>query len=489
MSRLEIYDQIATRMNGDIYVGVVGPVRTGKSTFITKFMNTLVIPKMADNNSKLRTIDELPQSGAGKTIMTMQPRFVPNEAVKIDFDKNVSAYVRLVDCVGYLIDGIEGDKENNKPRMIKTPWSDQKITFNDAAEIGTNKVITEHSTIGVLVTTDGTITDIERQNYIEAEEKAVAELKKIGKPFVIVLNSVDPLAEQTEAMRVAMSKKYDATVISLNVEKMTEQDALNVLQSVLYEFPIKKINVDLPLWMQSLPVENETISYILKEISAVSCKVMKDFKVLTKLFSDNADIEEPVLKEVDLATGELNISVRTSSELFYKTLSEITGKTLANDLDLINFITNATFAKKQYDKISAALEEAESNGYGVVVPSLDEMTFKDPEIVKRGNNGGIKLKATASSLHIVKVDVETEVTPAVGGSELSAEQIESMINSSDGAETLWNTKMFGKTLTELAHDGIVTKIQTFPEEARTKLNKTISKITNEGKGGILCILL
>lgn len=483
MKNYDIYESIASRTDGDIYVGVVGPVRTGKSTFITRFMEKLVLPKLKDSNEKARMTDELPQSGAGKMIMTMQPRFVPNESVEVNLADNVFARVRLVDCVGYLIDGVSGHEEDGNPRLVKTPWQDEKITFMQASEIGTSKVITDHSTIGFLLTTDGSITDIPRANYTKAEERVVNELKELNKPFVIVLNSTHPEAEETQMLARAMQEKYGVCVKCLNVAQMEEADYLNLLEGVLYEFPVKKVNVEIPDFMRGLTLENEEVKKIVNGFSTLSLEKMKDYISASNLFKGEEYLLPPTVSEVNLATGELNFKVDATKALFYKTLSEATQTEIKDDLDLVSYITELASAKIKYDKIASALADAENKGYGIVVPTLEDMELYDPEISKKSSGSAVKLKAKASSLHIMKVDVEAEVTPTVGGTELGS------LDSDGEKAEIWNTTMFGKTLTELAHDGIISKIQTFPEEAQVKMQRTMTKIANEGKGGIICILL
>ncbi len=484
---MNIYESIATRTNGDIYVGVVGPVRTGKSTFIAKFMEKLVLPNIKDFNVRQRAEDEMPQSGSGKLIMTMQPKFVPNEAVELNFGDNAKAKVRLIDCVGYLINGVSGHEDGNAPRLVKTPWNEDDIPFAKAAEIGTHKVICEHSTIGILVATDGTVSDLPRENYIEAEERVVNELKQLNKPFVILLNTLRPAADDTIKLATAMQEKYRVPVLVENIVGMETEDFERILERVLLEFPVKQVSVKIPEWMRNLPEENENISKILNEVTAVGFNKMADYTKISKMFETESDIETPVVEELNLGRGEIKYTIKTSNALFYKTLTDITNQTIANDFDLISYMQEATIAKNKYAKLEEALKNVEETGYCVVVPTVNDLQLSEPEMVKRAGNSGVKLKAKAPSLHIMRVDVETEVTPAVGGIGIS----DGVLSGSEESEVngIWNTNMFGKSLSELAHDGIVSKIQTFPEEAQLKMRKTLSKITNEGKGGIICILL
>jgi len=484
---MNIYESIATRTNGNIYVGVVGPVRTGKSTFITRFMEEMVIPTLEKNMALNRMMDELPQSGSGKQIMTMEPRFVPSEPVNVTLDK-AKANIRLVDCVGYLIDGATGHlDENGNPRLVKTPWSSEMLSFNEASEIGTNKVITDHSTVGILVTTDGTITDIERASYTQAEERTVNELKSLGKPFIIILNTITPEAEATIKLARAMQEKYCVKVLVKDVREMNEQDFSECFQQLLYEFPVQQVSFKLPDWVGALDEENEIILNLLSEISKVNIEKMSQAKSYEQLFNGEGGILNPEVDEINLGVGEMKFNIKTDSRIFYNTLSKLTSTEILGDKDLMQYISNAAIAKKEYDKLSSALQKATETGYGVVIPRVDEMELSDPEVIKKGATNGLKLKAKAPSLHIMRVDVETEVTPAVGGG-LIGEVGEDGAFNGDATE-IWNTNMFGRTMIDVAHDGIISKLNTFPEEAEVKMRKTLTKITNEGKGGIICILL
>lgn len=486
---MDIYQSITERTGGDIYIGVVGPVRTGKSTFISKFMESLVLPNIKDNNIRNRAEDEMPQSGSGKMIMTMQPRFVPSDAIELNFGDNAKARVRLVDCVGYLVDGAIGHADGTTPRLVQTPWDTEPIPFAKASEIGTHKVITEHSTIGIVVTTDGSITDIPRENYISAEERVIKELKQINKPFVILLNSANPESSETQELKNKLQEKYGNLVLSTNVQNMTKADFEKVLESVLLEFPVKNIQFKLPEWMRILPEENAIISKIMEEVKKTNFEKMADYVKANEMMKESDDLLCPTVESINLSCGNIDFEINATANLFYKTLSEITNTTIANDYDLISFVEDASVAKMKYSKLEDALSSVESTGYGVVVPSADELTLDEPELVKRSGNSGIKLKAHASSLHIMKVDVETEVVPAIGGVALTKNLLAGEINDDEAKQAIWDTSMFGKSLSEIALDGILTKLQNFPEEAQIKMRRTLSKITNENKGGIICILL
>ncbi len=492
MDKFEIYDDIAKRTNGDIYLGVVGPVRTGKSTFIRKFVQELVLTEVKDKHEKQRIIDELPQSGAGKTIMTVQPKFVPNNAIKLNFESGVEARIRLVDCVGYMIPGATGDTEDGEPRMVKTPWSDSDMPFCEAAEIGTKKVITEHSTIAVMVTSDGSITDIDRLSYVKAEERVVRELKEANKPFVIVLNSTSPTNDSAKNLATALRDKYNAPVVLCDVSKLSKDDIDNIITLVLYEFPVRSIEFTTPKWVRALPFASEFVQELVNGVreSVSGISKMSEHIALASLFEDNENIEKPVLSSLSLADGTIRYELPVSSKLFYKMLSDECGVCIDDDFYLMSYMKNLTHAKKEYDKIKDALESVKEKGYGVVTPSLAEMTLEEPQIQRKGNGSLVRLKASAPSLHIMRVDVETEVCPAVGSPEQSETMVKYLVEGfENNPQGIWETNMFGKPLSSFVQDGIAQKIANIPEEAEVKMRKTMTKIVNENKGGIICILL
>ncbi|MCR5553595.1 MAG: stage IV sporulation protein A [bacterium] len=492
MEKFDLYKDIASRTGNDIYLGVVGPVRTGKSTFISRFMEKLVLPKVSDQNVLARTTDELPQSAAGKTIMTMQPKFVPNEAVKVDFGDGANARVRLIDCVGYLIDGVSGHTEDGEDRMVKTPWSEDEMPFSEAAEIGTSKVIKEHSTIGILVTTDGTIGDLPRNNYVQAEERVVSELKESGKPFVIVLNSTDPNSNATEELRASLETKYGVSVIATSVKEMEENDIINILKEVLQEFPITICKFKLPNWVKALAYDNAVIQEIIGGLRAQSesCFVMKDAKNLEQAFEENENINGVKVNNINLANGEVDYEISVNQNLFYKLLSQECGVDIPDDFYLMSYMKHLTHAKLEYDKIKSALDSVKETGYGVVMPSIDEMTLEEPQIIKKGANSGVRLRASAPSLHIMRVDVQTELSPAIGSPEQSENFAKFLLSEfENNPQGIWETNMFGKPLSFMVKEGINSKLASLPEEAQVKMRKTLTKIVNEGKGGIICILL
>ena len=492
MENFEIYNDIAQRTNGDIYIGIVGPVRTGKSTFIAKFMQSGLLENIVNENEKRRTIDEMPQSGSGKTVMTMQPKFIPSEAVEVSFGDGVNARVRLIDCVGYAIDGINGFVEDGMPRLVKTPWSDAEMPFEQAAEIGTRKVITEHSTIAVLVTTDGTIMNMPRESYVSAEERVVSELKNGNKPFVIVLNSVVPNSEAVMNLAKQLEEKYSAPVICLDVSKITSTEINEIIKKVLMEFPVSEMRFNLPKWIRALSAENELIKILLENIKQKTQNISKisEYSDIFNIFSDNYGFKQPKLENLNLSNGVVSFDISASEELYYKTLSEACGMEIQDDFQLISELKELVSAKKEYDKIKIALQTVNETGYGVVCPSLDELELYEPEIVTKGSNSSLKLKAKASSLHIIKVDVESEICPAVGSGEQSGSLVTYMMNEFESnKQEIWNKNMFGKPMNELMKESIDSKIAGLPQEVQTKMRKTLTKIVNERKGGIICILL
>ena len=492
MENLGLYEDIAKRTDGDIYVGVVGPVRTGKSTFIKNFMDLLVIPNIDNEYKKERAKDEMPQSAAGKTIMTTEPKFVPNEAVEITIDDKLKLKTRLVDCVGYLVPNSIGYLEDDKPRMVKTPWSDEEIPFEEAAEIGTKKVIEEHSTIGILITTDGSITDIPREDYIKAEERVVSELKAINKPFVILLNSEHPNDSETRDLASSLCKKYSATVIPINCVELTMNDLTNIFSNILYEFPVSQINFKFPAWVNGLdmshPLKQELYTEIKNAFENVS--LLREVSTCSKTIEQTNIITKTNVDNIMLGTGAVNVSINLKDDLFYKILTEMTGVEIDNEGDLFSIINELSCTKKKYDKIATALDEVDRKGYGIVTPSIDELILDEPEMVKQGSRFGVKLKATAPSLHIIKANIETEVSPIVGSEKQSEELVNYLLSEFESdPKKIWESNIFGKSLHSLVNEGLQTKLSKMPEEAQMKLQETLERIVNEGSGGLICIIL
>lgn len=492
MDRYDLYDSINKRTDGDIYVGVVGPVRTGKSTFIKKFMDVMVLPVIENENWKTRITDELPQSGSGKTIMTTQPKFVPDDAIAIKIDDSATLNVRMVDCVGYIVDGALGHIENDMPRMVRTPWFDYDIPFEEAAEIGTRKVIKDHSTIGVVVTTDGSITGIPRGNYIEAEERVIKELKELNKPFVVLLNTESPNSEETDKLKSAISEKYDVPVLAFDVMHMDREDINTLMEKVLFEFPLKQITFNVPLWVQALSEDHwlpsELVSALVEK--SVDINKVRDYKNLLNIYDENEHVTNVTVNSVQLGTGQVEIDVALQPELFYKVLGDECGYEIKNDFHLTSIIKELVAAKTEYDKVADAIKSVKETGYGVVSPLLSELTLEEPEIVRQGNRFGVKLKASAPSLHLIRVDIKTEVNPIVGTEQQSEELVKYLLSEfeSDPSQ-IWATDIFGKSLHELVNEGLANKLTRMPDDAREKVQETLQRIINEGNGGLICILL
>ena len=492
MENLEIYEDIKSRTDGDIYVGVVGPVRTGKSTFIKNFMDLLVIPNIENSYKKERARDELPQSAAGRTIMTTEPKFVPNEAIEITIGENLKLRTRLVDCVGYLVNNALGYMEEDVPRMVKTPWSDTEMPFEEAAEIGTRKVITEHSTIGILVTTDGSITEIPRDDYVEAERRVVNELKALNKPFVIVLNTSNPYNQETEELAKELEEEYGVSVIPTDCTNLNTEDINNIFGKILYEFPVERININFPEWIDGLDDEHE----LKKELYCEIKEAFKDVKTIKTInngvsrISKTEIIVKTTINKIDLGTGAVSIEITLNNTLFYKILTEITGINITNEAELFTTINNLSKIKREYDKVDMALQEVKQKGYGIVMPSMDELILDEPEIVKQGSRFGVKLKAKAPSIHMIRADIETEVSPIVGSEKQSEELVNYLLSEFESDPIkIWESNIFGKNLHELVNEGLQNKLYRMPEDAQGKLQETLERIVNEGSGGLICIIL
>lgn len=491
MEKFDLFRDIAERTGGDIYIGVVGPVRTGKSTFIKRFMETMVLPNIADPYDKERAKDELPQSAAGKTIMTTEPKFIPNEAVEISIKDNVSVRVRVVDCVGYTVDGALGYEEEEGPRMVLTPWYDHEIPFQEAAEIGTRKVIAEHSTIGMVITTDGSVTDLVRDKYVNAEERVISELKELQKPFLVILNTNKPTAKETRELVAKLENSYDVPVIPVDCAQLNSDDIYAILQEVLYEFPVKEVNISLPKWVEELDTEH----WLRQKFDAAVQDVLQYVRRLRDIdraiddLSGYEFVADVILHDMDLGTGLAVIEITARQDLFYQVLEELTGFTISGEHHLLRLMKDLSVAKREYDKIATALEQVRQTGYGIVSPQLDEMVLEEPEIIRTGNRFGVRLRAMAPSLHIIRTDVQAEISPIIGTEKQSEELVQYLMREFEGEpEKIWRTNLFGKSLNALVREGIQNKLSSMPESAQTKLRDSLQKIVNDGSGGLICII-
>ena len=492
MEQTNLYRDIASRTDSDIYIGVVGPVRTGKSTLITRFMEQLVMDRIDNARKRERVRDELPQSGSGRTIMTTQPKFVPGEAVSVQFAPDAAANVRLVDCVGYLVPGAMGTQEDEAPRMVKTPWSERDMPFEEAAEIGTRKVIAEHSTIGLVVTTDGSFTDIPRSAYVEAEERVVRELKGLEKPFVVILNVADPQDAGARALRTSLQEQYGVPVLLKNVREMDVEDIQDVLMQVLQEFPLREVRVGLPAWALALDDQHWLLQELVGRVREAARPGMRvrESGEIARAFDDSPYALPAVRSGADLGRGEVGYDLPLREGLFNRILGEHCGTQIRSDAHLLRLMKELVEAKREYDHVAQALASVRETGYGLVAPGMEELRLSDPEIVRQGNHFGVRLKASAPSLHMIRVDIETEVSPVVGTEQQSEELVQYLLEGfeQDPAK-IWSTNLFGKSLDDLMREGLSTKLMRMPPDVQEKVRQTLSRIINEGNGGMICILL
>ena len=492
LEKINVFKDIAERTGGDIYLGVVGAVRTGKSTFIKKFMEQLVLPNIENESDRIRAIDELPQSAAGRTIMTTEPKFVPNQAVQIHVGDGLDVNVRLVDCVGYSVPGARGYEDEDGPRMVQTPWYEEPIPFNEAAEIGTRKVILDHSTIGVVVTTDGSIGEIPRRDYVDAEERVVNELKEVGKPFIIIVNSVNPFQPETEKLRQHLNEKYDIPVIALDVENMREDDVTQVLREALYEFPVLEVNVNLPSWIMVLKENHwlrENFHASVRE-TVKDIKRLRDVDRLVQNFQEYDFINSARLSEVEMGSGIAEIDLYAPEELYDEVLKEIVGVEIRGKDHLLEIMQEYSSAKAEYDLVADALKMVKQTGYGVAAPSLQDMSLDEPEIIRQGARFGVRLKAVAPSIHMIKVDVESEFAPIIGTEKQSEELVKYLMQDfEENPLSIWSSDIFGRSLSSIVREGIQAKLSLMPENARYKLKETLERIINEGNGGLIAIIL
>ncbi len=492
MERTDIFRDIAERTGGDLYLGVVGGVRTGKSTFIRRFMELMVLPNMKNVHDRERTKDELPQGAAGRTVMTTEPKFIPNEAVEIQITPNLNVKIRMVDCVGYRVEGALGYDEDEGPRMVSTPWFEEPIPFQEAAEVGTRKVISEHSTMGLVMTTDGSITEIARESYIDAEERVIDEMKDINRPFLVLLNSTEADGEEAQQLAAELSEKYDVPVLPLDCARMTQADILNILEKLLYEFPVNEVNISLPPWVEELEFKHwlrqkfeESVRETVKNV-----RRLRDVNGAVDSLAEYEFVDQVSLRSLDMGTGSASIGITSDPALFYQVLSEQSGFTIEGERELFRLVKELSVAKREYDKVAQALGEVRDAGYGVVTPTLEELLLEEPELIRQGNRFGVKLKATAPSLHLIKADITTEITPIIGTEKQCEELVQYMLREfEDNPQKIWKSEIFGKSVHDLVREGIQNKLHRMPENAQLKLQETLQRIVNEGSGGLICIII
>lgn len=487
-----IYRDIAKRTGGNFYIGVVGPVRTGKSTFIKKFMEELVLPNISGDYNKDRARDELPQSAGGKTVMTTEPKFIPDEAVEITVGDGAKLKVKMIDCVGYIVPDALGQIEEGVPRMVRTPWSDSPMPFAEAAEMGTRKVICEHSTIGMLVTTDGSIGDIPRASYVEAEERVAKEIQQMGKPFAVILNSSEPESASAIELAYELEEKYGAPVALVSCLELDAEDIRHILELVLMEFPIREIKIKLPSWTAALDKSHWLKKSIINSISECAVKISKigEMKGAFSLMSGTEYIIESRISSIDMSNGNCTLELILSDDLYYRVIGELTGLEITGEEELLRKLKELSAIKKEYDKFAAAIDEVNDRGYGIVMPDVDDLTLEEPQIVKQAGGYGIKLRASAPSIHMIKAGIETEINPIVGTEQQSEEIVRYMMKEfEEDPKKIWESNLFGKSLYELVNEGLHSKLEHMPDDARKKLSETLARIINEGSGGLICIIL
>ena len=487
-----IYQDISTRTAGDIYIGVVGPVRAGKSTFIKRFMETQVIPGIDNVYRRERAKDELPQSGSGRMVMTAEPKFVPEEAVDIALGDSASCSVRLIDCVGYMVPGATGDTDGESPRMVSTPWSDQEMSMAQAAELGTSRVIREHSTIGIVITTDGSITDIPREAYVEAEGRVIRELQEIGKPFLVLLNAADPGSERVQAIAGDIAKTYGVSCLPVNCLLLDDAAVEEILKAILYEFPLTELDISIPSWVQALDADHPIKSGVYSAIreSAKNLRHIRQVDAAVRAMGGFENISEARVTGIQLGSGVAGAELQLPRSLFYKTISEQSGFSIGDDGDLMSLLTELSSVKTEYDKVSGAIRDARETGYGIVVPGVEELNLEEPEIMKQGGRYGVRLKASAPSIHMIRADIETTVSPIVGNEKQSEDMVNYLLQEFEGdTSKIWQSNIFGRSFHEIVNEDLQAKLKHMPEDARKKLQETLERIINEGSGGLICIIL
>ena len=485
-----LYKDIQIRTGGEIYIGVVGPVRTGKSTFIKRFMDLMVLPLMGEDAEKVRAQDELPQSASGKTITTTEPKFIPKTAAQIKLNGDLSVKVRLVDCVGYMVDGATGHMEDNTERMVKTPWYDHEIPFTQAAEVGTKKVINDHSTIGIVVTTDGTIGELSRESYRTAEDKAIQELKHLKKPFLVLVNSAKPYSEEAKTVAAEIEDKYNVSAMCVNCEQMKQEDINKILENVLYEFPITMIEFYMPKWVDLLKLDHPMKQSLIQNIRELTAeaKTIKDI-IQHPLELNNEYCKRCMTMGINLSDGSIRLMIDVDDKYYYEMLSDMIGDNIDGEYQLLSSLKEFANMKKEYTKVLHAMESVRMKGYGVVTPDRTEITLEKPEVIKHGNKYGVKIKAQSPSVHMIKANVMTEIAPIVGSEQQAEDLIKYISNSDENENGIWDTNIFGKTVEQLVNDGIASKIAMIGDESQVKLQETMQKIVNESNGGMICIII
>lgn len=490
MEVFDVYKDIQARTNGEIYLGVVGPVRTGKSTFIKRFMDLLVLPKIEDEHSRERTKDELPQSASGKTIMTTEPKFVPKEAAEIQLVDDAAVKIRLIDCVGYMVRGAAGHMENEEERQVKTPWFDHEIPFTKAASIGTQKVIHDHATIGIVITTDGTICDLKREDYVEAEDKTIRELQSIGKPFVVLVNSQKPYAQAAKEVTDRIKEKHGVTAMAINCEQLREEDIHRIMEQVLFEFPISEVEFYIPKWVEMLSREHKIKADLLSHIK----DMMKEFSMIKDAVRgiakpDSVYIKEMKVDDVALDTGCVKVRIQVADNFYYEMLSELTGTSIEGEYELIRTMKEMSALRREYESVKDAMESVKMKGYGVVSPRKEEIQLEDPVIIKQGNKYGVKIHSEAPSIHMIRANIETEIAPIVGSEQQANDLVNYIKDANETEEGVWGTNIFGKSIEELVMDGMRNKLIAINDESQSKLQDTMQKIVNDSNGGMVCIII
>lgn len=490
MDSFQLYKDMKARTNGEIYIGVVGPVRTGKSTFIKRFMDILVLPNMENEHAKERTKDELPQSASGTTIMTTEPKFIPKEAASVKLSEDVEVKIRLIDCVGYMVEGASGHIENDTERQVKTPWFEYEIPFTKAAAIGTQKVIHDHATIGIVVTTDGSIGDLARENYIAAEEKTIKELQSIGKPFIVLLNTKKPYTDEAKALREELEEKYGVSVLPVNCEQLRQEDIHNIMKQVLYEFPIAEVEFYIPKWVEMLSREHRIKTDLLANVKDIMC-ALKDIRSAAKEApqTDSPYIDKVCIDKIEMDTGKVKIRIEFENQYYYEVLSELTGADIKGEYELIRAMKELSAMKEEYTQIKDAFSDVKMKGYGVVSPKKEEIMLEEPKIIKQGNKYGVKIHSEAPSIHMIKANIETEIAPIVGSEKQAQDLVDYIKSEGETMEGVWGTNIFGKSIEELVMDGMRNKIAVINDESQVKLQDTMQKIVNDSNGGLVCIII